>query len=60
MPQPGPEHRWLVNAGGTATTRFPAHAALKARMARNALHLASLMLLARGWFLTILATCKSS
>ena len=46
-PQPGPEHRWLVNAGLTACTHFPAFAALEARMVKNALHLASAILLAR-------------
>ena len=40
-PQPEPEHAWLVNAGLTACTRFPASAALKVRMVRNALHPAS-------------------
>src|SRR6185369_16617455 len=49
---PQPEHVWLVNAGLTATTRLPAHAALWVRMLRNAAHPASLMLLARWWFLT--------
>jgi hypothetical protein len=44
---PQPEHVWLVEAGFTATTRFPAHAALKARMLRNPLHPASAMDLAR-------------
>ena len=41
-------------------TRIPAFAALKARMARNALQPASLMLLAREWFLTMLRTRSSS
>ena len=34
-PQPCPEHRWLLNAGLTATTCFPALAALKARIAQE-------------------------
>jgi hypothetical protein len=34
---PQPEHACEVNAGGTATARFPAYAALKARMLKNAL-----------------------
>src|SRR5262245_5817275 len=38
---PQPEHVWLVNAGLTATTERPAHAALKLRMVKNALHPAS-------------------
>ena len=38
IPQFGPEHFWLVNAGWTACTRFPAFAALKVRMARNPPH----------------------
>src|SRR5215831_3382618 len=41
------ERLWLVNAGLTATTCFPAYAALKARMLKNALHPASEMDLAR-------------
>src|SRR5262245_14947454 len=49
-----------VKAGGTATTRRPASAALAARMVRNCAHPASLMLLARWWFRPLLATCKSS
>src|SRR6185369_8693875 len=48
--------RW---AGGTATTRRPAHAALASRMVRNCVHPASLMRLARWWLRTMLATCKS-
>src|SRR5215813_10008295 len=44
---PQPEHRWLVNAGGTATTERPAHAAVKLRVVRNAAQPASAMLLAR-------------
>src|SRR5215469_6928111 len=32
---------WLVYAGGTATTRRPAHAALPSRMVRNWAHPAS-------------------
>jgi hypothetical protein len=58
MPQP--EHAWLVEAGGTATTRRPAYAAVKDRMDKNADHPASLMLLARWRFLTMVAVCKSS
>src|SRR5215471_12780198 len=42
-----PEQIWLVNAGLTAITERPAHAALKLRMLRNAAHPASAMLLAR-------------
>jgi hypothetical protein len=34
---PQPEQIWLVSAAGTATTCFPAHAALNARMVRNSL-----------------------
>src|SRR5262249_40157995 len=44
---PQPQHVWLVEADGTAITEPPAHAALKLRMARNALHPASTMDLAR-------------
>src|SRR5262249_41953207 len=57
---PQPEQIWLVSAGGTAMARFPAYAALKARMLRNAAQPASWMDLARWWFLSILAVCKSS
>jgi hypothetical protein len=57
---PHPEHVWLVNAGSTAGTRFPALAALKVRRARNALQPASAMLLAREWVRTRLATRTSS
>ena len=32
---PQPEHAWLVNAGFTACTRFPAPTALKVRMAQK-------------------------
>src|SRR5262249_15778162 len=42
-----PEQAWLVNAGGTATARFPAHTALNARMPRNSPHPASAMDFAR-------------
>src|SRR5262249_9918043 len=59
-PPPQPLQSWLVSAGGTATTRRPAYAALAARMARNCAQLASAMLFAREWFRTRLATCKSS
>ena len=44
---PQPEHRWLVNAGLTTCTRFPAHAALKARIPKNCDHPASWIDLAR-------------
>ena len=57
---PQPEHLWLVNAGSTAITFRPAHAALKERMLKNADQPASWIDLARWWFLTMLRTCKSS
>ena len=38
---PQPEQSWDVYAGGTASTRFPAHAALKARIVRKWRHPAS-------------------
>src|SRR5262245_26609936 len=57
---PQPEHVWLVNAGLTAITERPAHAALTLRMLKNALQPASETLLARWWFLTMLAVCNSS
>jgi hypothetical protein len=41
-------------------TERPAHAALKLRMDRDALHPTSLMLFVRWLFLTMLAVCKSS
>src|SRR5260370_7284106 len=43
---PQPEQAWLVYAGLTACTRFPALSALKVRMAMNALHPASQRLFA--------------
>jgi hypothetical protein len=44
---PQPEQAWLVNAGGTATTVFPAYAALQDRMRKKALHPASAIDFAR-------------
>src|SRR5260370_41461502 len=44
---PQPEHSWLVYAGLTASTRLPAHAALKASMDRKRLQPASWILLLR-------------
>jgi hypothetical protein len=41
-------------------TLLPAHAALWERMLKKPLQLASLILLARWWFLSKLAVCKSS
>src|SRR5258708_29543691 len=44
---PQPEQSWLVYAGLTASTRFPAHAALKASRDRKLPHPASWLLLLR-------------
>jgi hypothetical protein len=60
VPQPGLEHRWLVEAGGTATTLRPAPATLKERMLKNALHPASLLRFAKRWFVSRWAICTSS
>jgi hypothetical protein len=49
-----------VNAGLTACPRFPALAAVKVRMDRNALQPASAILLASAWCCTMLRTRKSS
>ena len=57
---PQPEHVWLVNAGGTATTSRPAHAALKARIVRNWDHPASDMDFARRRFFTMVRTGNAS
>jgi hypothetical protein len=57
---PQAEHAWQVNAGLTACARFPALAALKVRMDRNALQPAAPILLASAWFCTMLRTRKSS
>jgi hypothetical protein len=45
---PAPDPVWRVKAGSSATTRFPAARAGKARMVRNIDHPASAMDLARG------------
>jgi hypothetical protein len=44
---PQTEQVWVVEAGDTATTERPAHAALKLRMLKNADQPASVLLLAR-------------
>src|SRR5260370_2944815 len=43
---PQPEQVWLGLAGGTATTRFPAHTAFEAKRLRQALHPPSPMVFA--------------
>jgi hypothetical protein len=57
---PQPEQSWLVNAGGTATTRVPAHSAVPARRGRNCAPPAAERLVARGWLRTMVATRRSS
>src|SRR5258708_13452504 len=57
---PHPLHSWDVHAGGTATTRRPAYAAVPSRRARNAAHPASESDWASWRVRTLLATRKSS